>query len=185
MVLSNTRIQADLAPIRDQVLACMQCGTCTGSCPNAFAMDITPRHMWRMVLMGKTDALFQSKSFILCSSCYTCSLRCPRGLPLTEAMAALKRIAALENLKKYKASTLFYREFLESVRRHGRVQEMEFMTRYFLSMKNPFLPLKFTPLGLRLLGKGKISPSPPPKNAKRSLDAIFRKVEAMEREAEK
>jgi len=32
-----------LATIRNMVSACIQCGTCTGSCPNAFAMDLTPR----------------------------------------------------------------------------------------------------------------------------------------------
>ena len=40
----------DLAPIQKMVRACIQCGTCTGSCPNAYAMDITPRAMWRRVL---------------------------------------------------------------------------------------------------------------------------------------
>ena len=42
----------ELASVKEMVRACIQCGTCTGSCPNAFAMDYTPRHLWRMVLMG-------------------------------------------------------------------------------------------------------------------------------------
>jgi heterodisulfide reductase subunit C len=161
------------------VSACIQCGTCTGSCPNAFAMDLTPRQLWYNVLMGEKDTIFHSKTFSLCSVCYYCTLRCPRGLPLTEAMSALKQIAAKENLAPYKKSIQFYKSFMESVRRHGRVREMEFMTLYFLSMKNPFMPFQFAPLGLKLMGKGKVSFEIPSKG-NGDLEAIFRKVEVLE-----
>ena len=168
-----------LDTVRNMVSACIQCGTCTGSCPNAFAMDLTPRQLWRMVLLGKKKEIFQSRTFILCSACYYCTLRCPRGLTLTEAMGALKQIAVREDLKLYKKSIRFYKSFMDSVRRHGRVHEMEFMTLYFLSMKSPFLPLKFAPLGMKLMGKGKVSIEIPSKEPN-ALEAIFRKVEEME-----
>ena len=168
-----------LAPIKDMVQACIQCGTCTGSCPNAFAMDLTPRMLWRMVLLGQKDEIFQSRTFTLCSACYYCTLRCPRGLSLTEAMGKLKQIAAREDIKAHKKSIRFYKSFLDSVRRHGRVHEMEFMTLYFLSMKNPFAPLKFTPLGMKLMGKRKLSIEIPSREPN-SLESIFRKVEEME-----
>ena len=169
-----------LAPIRDMVNSCIQCGTCTGSCPNAFAMDLTPRQLWYNVLMGEKETIFHSKTFSLCSVCYYCTLRCPRGLPLTETMSALKQIAAKENLAPYKKSVRFYKSFMESVRRHGRVREMEFMTLYFLSMKNPFIPFKFAPLGMRLMAKGKVSLKIPSKGSG-ALEAIFRKVEELEK----
>jgi len=168
-----------LAPIQEMVQTCIQCGTCTGSCPNAFAMDQTPRQLWRMVLMGQKDVIFQSKTFALCSSCYYCTLRCPRGLLLTEAMGALKQIASRENLAKYRQSSLFYKSFIKSVRNHGRVREMEFMTLYFTSMKNPFVPFRFASLGMRLMLKKKISLQIPSKG-KRPLEAIFRKIEELE-----
>jgi heterodisulfide reductase subunit C len=172
-------ITGSLAKIRDMVSACIQCGTCTGSCPNAFAMDLTPRQLWYNVLMGEKETIFHSKTFSLCSTCYYCTLRCPRGLPLTETMGALKQIAAKENLAPYKKSIRFYKSFMESVRRHGRVREMEFMALYFLSMKNPFMPLQFAPLGMKLMSKGKISFETPSKG-KGDLEAIFRKVETLE-----
>ena len=62
-----------LSLVKDMVQSCVQCGTCTGSCPNAFAMDLTPRHLWRLALMGKTDEIFQSKTFDRCSACYYCT----------------------------------------------------------------------------------------------------------------
>jgi heterodisulfide reductase subunit C len=168
-----------LSRVQEMVQSCIQCGTCTGSCPNEFAMDITPRRLWRMVLMGMKEEIFESRTFALCSACYTCSLRCPRGLPLTEAMGALKQIAARENLSKYRQSSLFYQSFMESVRRHGRVREMEFMTLYFNGLKNPILPFRFASLGLRLMRKGKVHPQIPSKG-KGSLNAIFRKAQELE-----
>jgi heterodisulfide reductase subunit C len=168
-----------LADVRGMVQACIQCGTCTASCPNEFAMDATPRRLWRMVLVADWESIVSSKTFALCSACYQCSLRCPRGLPLTEAMAALKRIGNRESLPANRSGNLFYRNFIRSVRRHGRVRETEFMTLYFADMKNPLLPLRFAPLGLRLMGKGKIHIQIPSKGSGK-LEAIFAKVEAME-----
>jgi len=168
-----------LAPIQKMVRACIQCGTCTGSCPNEFAMDLTPRKMWRLVLMGQKEKILQSRTFILCSACYCCTLRCPRGLPLTEAMTALKQIAVRENTAACRRSTLFYKKFMESVRRHGRVREMEFMTLYFAALKNPFIPLQFATLGMRLMSRGKISIQFPSKG-KAHLDPLFKKVRELE-----
>ena len=177
--LLQDKLTASLEPIREMVQACIQCGTCSGSCPNEFAMDLTPRRMWRMVIMGQSEKIFESRTFILCSACYSCSLRCPRGLPLTDAMAGLKRIAARENLAPYRRSTLFTKTFLESVRRHGRVREMEFMTLYFSALKNPFIPLQFASLGMRLMRKGKVHPQLPSRGSGK-LDALFKRVEELE-----
>ena len=169
-----------LAAIFENVKACMQCGTCTGSCANADAMDYTPRELWRMVQLEMTDEIFQSKTFWLCSSCYYCTLRCPRGLKLTEAMGALKRLAVSQGKCKEKKSTKFYLTFLDNVRRYGRVREMDLMTRYFLSLKNPITPLGFTPLGVKLMVKGKISLQPPNLFSVGKMDAIYRKVRELE-----
>ena len=168
-----------LAGIQEMIRPCIQCGMCTASCPNEFAMDHTPRPPWRLGPPGPKDQNFHSKTFTLCSDCYTCSLRCPRGLPLTEAMDALKEIAARENLVAYKKSTLFYKNFINSVRRHGRVREMEFMTNYFSALKNPLAPFRFALLGIRLIKKRKIALQLPSKG-RRPLEAIFQKVEELE-----
>lgn len=165
--------------VRENIRACMQCGTCTSSCGSSYAMDYTPRQLWRMVQLGLTDEIFTSKTFALCSSCYFCTLRCPRGLPLTETIHALKQLAAAKGMAEKKGAR-FYRAFLETVRRYGRVREMELMTRYFISMKNPMLPLSFTPLGMKLMVKGKVSPEMPKLFGAGKLDAMFRKVEELE-----
>ncbi|NTV43502.1 MAG: heterodisulfide reductase [Syntrophobacteraceae bacterium] len=166
--------------IWEKVKACMQCGTCTGSCASSHAMDVTPRTLWRMVQFGLKDDIFNSKAFWLCSSCYYCTLRCPRGLPLTEAMGDLKRLAVNSGIRLEKRSPAFYRVFLDTVRRYGRVREMEMMGRYFLSIKNPIVPIAFTPLGIKLLLKGKVSPQIPSLFGTGKLDALYRKVQEVE-----
>lgn len=176
----DTPVSDPMTEVYDNIRACMQCGTCTGSCANAFAMDLTPRQMWRAVQLGFKDDIFNSKTFWMCSACYYCTLRCPRGLHLTETIAALKRIAIAEGRYKDKRSPTFYKTFMDTVRRYGRVREMELMGRYFLSLKNPITPISFTPLGVKLMLKGKISPQMPSFSGEGKLDAIFRKVREVE-----
>ena len=178
--LSEGRVEEDsMASIRENIKACMQCGTCTGSCGSAYAMDFTPRQMWRMVQLGLVDEILNSRTFSLCSSCYYCTLRCPRGLPLTETIHALKQLAVAKGIGE-KKGVRFYQTFLDTVRRYGRVREMELMARYFITMKSPMLPLSFTPLGMRLMMKGKVSPEMPKFFGPGKLDAIFRKVKELE-----
>ncbi len=172
--------QVALDHVRDMVSACIQCGTCSASCPNAMKMDLTPRKMWRLVIMGRLSDVMASRTFILCSDCYTCTLRCPRGLPLTAAMEALKGIAFARQEARHSSSRLFYEKFIQTVRRHGRIREMEFMTRYFTAMKNPMAPFRFAPLGLKLMGRGKVEMGFGG-SADIPLDALFDKVAALER----
>jgi heterodisulfide reductase subunit C len=175
-----------LNAISEKIKSCIQCGTCTASCPNEFAMDLTPRRLWRLVLMGETEAIFTSRTFTLCSACYSCTLRCPRGLPLTDAMLDLKQMAYRGRMTRYKPSTAFYGHFMDTIRRHGRIRETEFISRYFLTMtpSKPLLPLSYSGLGFKLLRKGKMAIEYPfAAPGKRSLENIFKKVESMEASA--
>ena len=168
-----------LAPVQEMIQSCIQCGTCSGSCPNEFAMDYTPRQLWRMVMLGQKEQIFHSRTFNLCSSCYSCTLRCPRGLPLTDAMHQLKLIALKENLHEYNKCNLFYKSFLDSIHRHGRVKEMNMMSQFFLSLSDPIAVLKFASLGLKLMSKRKLSLHLGTKDDL-PLDDIFKKVEEVE-----
>jgi heterodisulfide reductase subunit C len=173
-------VESLLDQVRESVRTCIQCGTCSGSCPNEFAMDFTPRKLWRLMLAGDADEVFDSRTFALCSACYYCTLRCPRGLPLTEAMATLKQAAFIARPTAFKVSRDFYKNFMGSVRRNGRVNEMEFMSLFFLSRKNPILPLRYAPLGIKFMAKGKVKPAIPKLSQSGPLESIFRKVEEME-----
>jgi heterodisulfide reductase subunit C len=169
-----------LDAVRTMISACIQCGTCTGSCPNALEMDLTPRKMWRLVILGRLADVMASRTFILCSDCYACTLRCPRGLPLTTAMEALKGIAFARREARHRSSRLFYEKFIQTVQRYGRIREMAFMTRYFMAMKSPVAPFRFAPLGLKLMGKGKVEMGLG-RSAATPLGALFEKVVDLER----
>ena len=77
----------------EQLLSCIQCGTCSASCPTAFAMDYTPRQLWQMVRLGMKEDVLSSRTFWLCTTCKSCQVRCPRGIPITDTMIALKEYA--------------------------------------------------------------------------------------------
>ena len=110
----------------------------------------------------------------------TNQIMAPPPYPWPKLWAHMARnTVARESLAKYRQSTLFYKHFLQSVRRHGRVNEMEFMAFYFAALKNPVIPLRYAPLGMTLVRKGKVSLRMPLK-ARRPLESIFRKVEALE-----
>jgi heterodisulfide reductase subunit C len=144
-------------------------------------MDYTPRQLWHMIRLGMVDDVLNSKTLWLCSTCYSCTLRCPRELPLTETMGALKRAAIRQEIQGFKESRNFYRAFVETVRRYGRSEEVEIMARYFLTT-NPLMAVDYVPLALTMLRKGKVKLSVPKIRGEGKLDKIFQKVEELERE---
>jgi heterodisulfide reductase subunit C2 len=172
---------ASLIPAGHQLSTCIQCGTCTASCPSAAAMDITPRQMWRMVQLGLVDEVLHSKTMWLCSVCYQCQARCPRGIPLTDTIAKLKQLAIQQQVKEWHESTTFYLAFAGVMRRYGRMREMEFMARYFMST-NPMEALGYATMGLTLFRRGKIRPEIPKLVGKGRLDDLFDRVAELEKQ---
>ena len=185
-VINLTAVKRDptfgdrLIPAAGQQLStCIQCGTCTASCPSAAAMDITPRKMWRMVQLGLVDEVLHSKSMWLCSICYQCQARCPRGIPLTETIAKLKQLAIQQHVKEWRTSTTFYLAFSSVMRRYGRMREMEFMAQYFLS-NNPLDALGYAGMGWTMLRRGKLRPELPKLTGPGRLDKLFDRVAELE-----
>jgi len=82
-----------VTPDWEALLSCMQCGTCSASCPTAFAMDYTPRQLWQMLQLGMEEEVLNSQTFWLCTVCKSCQVRCPRGISITDTMVALKEYA--------------------------------------------------------------------------------------------
>jgi Fe-S oxidoreductase len=100
--LDATTFNPDLAervtPEWEKLFSCMQCGTCTSSCPTAYAMDYTPRQLWQMLRLGMEQEVLNSQTFWLCTACKSCQVRCPRGISLTDAMIALKEYATRQGI---------------------------------------------------------------------------------------
>jgi len=82
-----------IAPDWEKLISCMQCGTCSSTCPTAYAMDYTPSQLWQMMRLGMEEEVLNSRTFWLCTVCKSCQVRCPRGISLTDTMIALKEYA--------------------------------------------------------------------------------------------
>jgi heterodisulfide reductase subunit C len=140
---------------RREVLECIQCGTCSASCPTAHAMDYTPRQIIAALRAGQLDKVLRSNTPWLCASCNYCTVRCPAEIQLTDFMYLLKRMAVKRNLNP-RGSAEFYKATVSTVDRYGRSAEMELMIRYYLSRLNPLGLLKLLPFGLRMIVRGRL-----------------------------
>ncbi len=144
-------------PGGESIRLCIQCGTCTASCPNADRMDHTPAQLIAMARAGMRDEVLRSNAMWYCLSCYLCTVRCPRGIKQTDVMHALESLAAREHLSPGQTSTPeMYRNFNHFVRTTGRLPELWFMTRYYLRT-NPLRAIGMIPLALKLLTHGRLS----------------------------
>jgi heterodisulfide reductase subunit C len=139
---------------RKEVLECIQCGTCSASCPTAFAMEYTPRQIIAAIRAGRLEKVLRSNTPWLCASCYYCTVRCPAGIQFTDLMYELKRMAVRRNLYP-SGSPDFYQAMVGTVERHGRSAETELMIRYYLGRLNPLGLLKLAPFGIKMLLRGR------------------------------
>lgn len=136
------------------IASCMQCGTCSGGCTNIDRMDMSPRTLVLMVQRGEWEKVIKSNSLWLCTSCYTCTSRCPRGVRPSDVIEAVKAIAIRQGIEN--DSTKFNQIFVELVQKRGILFEPELMQKYggLQAM------LEQAELGIKLAMKGKMSPFP-------------------------
>jgi heterodisulfide reductase subunit D len=95
----DVKFSEEVTPDLSVLRTCIQCGTCSASCPTAYAMDYTPRQLWKLIQLGLRDEVLNSRTFWLCTTCKACTVRCPRGIDLTQTMLMLKEYAVRESLK--------------------------------------------------------------------------------------
>ncbi len=74
----------------EKARSCLQCGTCTGSCPVAPFAGYGPREVMRLVLAGAGEEVLRPEVLYYCSACYSCSVRCPMGIRLTDVINVLR-----------------------------------------------------------------------------------------------
>jgi heterodisulfide reductase subunit C len=123
----------DRIPGAGRLNQCIQCGTCTASCPVSFAMDSTPRQVIAMFRAGAIEELLESRTIWVCASCYQCTMRCPADIRITELLYAFKRIAIDRGIFPRKFPVhVFAQTFAGMVKRYGRNYEVGLILRYFL-----------------------------------------------------
>ena len=76
------------------VLKCMRCGKCSGTCPSYDEMEYHPLQFVYMVERGEIEPLLNSKSLYKCLTCFACVERCPRNVEPAKVVEAV-RLAAV------------------------------------------------------------------------------------------
>lgn len=76
------------------VLKCMRCGKCSGTCPSYDEMEYHPHQFVYMVEKGDIETLMNSKSLYKCLTCFACVDRCPRNVEPAKVVEAV-RLAAV------------------------------------------------------------------------------------------
>ena len=143
-------------PGGEKIKECIQCGTCSASCPTSYAMDYTPREIIAAFRAGLLERVLTSNTVWLCASCYYCTVRCPSGIKLTDIMYELKRLGVEFGLVQEGAiAPVLSKTFVDMVDRYGRVPEIPLMMTVLLKT-NPLGILKMIPHGLKLFLRGRM-----------------------------
>ena len=144
------------------VKMCMQCGVCAGSCPLGNAWEHTPQKIFMMVRAGEREAVLNSDAMWMCTSCYNCIARCPRGLPITHIMHGLAHYAKRLGLSpKEQPTAKFAQLFWDNLVKKGRVNELKLgISLYFMNGISEGIKtsLKMKDIGLGMLKTKRMSP---------------------------
>jgi heterodisulfide reductase subunit C len=75
---------------KSETLVCFQCGTCHSSCPSGRYTSLNVRKIVR-------DSMKRDVSDVpelwMCTTCYNCQERCPRGIKVTDAIFLIRNEA--------------------------------------------------------------------------------------------
>jgi len=166
----------------ENIRHCLQCGLCSGNCPLSLYMDYTPRRLLHLSREGFKDEVLTSSSIWLCTTCYNCMVRCPKGINTTHLMYALKQRAIQEKLypKRFPIPEMA-RQFSRMVRKSGRITESWLIVRVL--MRTAFWRLfGMSSLGLKLIHAGRMSLKPEKIERRAEIAALLDSVAATKKE---
>lgn len=85
------RIQARQFARENGLFACIQCGKCTGGCPVSFKTALNIRDViYRLLTSGNGFELDGFEELWDCTTCNTCTSRCPKEVDPMEVMIGLR-----------------------------------------------------------------------------------------------
>jgi len=157
------------------VSRCYQCRKCTNGCPVRFALDVMPNQVMRMIQLGLEDELLRSKTIWVCASCQTCTTRCPNDIDIAHVMDTLRQMSRASGVPPGEANVVkFHKAFLDSVRRHGRVSELEMVGFYKLAALD-FFNFADTKVAWEMFKRGKLKLLPENIKNKAEVRKMFQK----------
>jgi len=78
----------------ESVALCFQCGTCTGACPSGRRTPYRIRSVVRRSVMGLKEDVIADDTIWMCTTCYECQERCPRGIKIVDVVKTVRNFAA-------------------------------------------------------------------------------------------
>ena len=159
---------------------CIQCGTCSGTCPVAGFMSHTPRRIIAMIRADRKEEVLRANTYWYCASCYQCTVRCPRGIDIAELMYALKRYSIWKTeYGKELIGPTFSETFIQTIMKSGRSYEPVLATTYLFSFGfQDMLQEAATATGLML--KGRMPLLPPRIKRLENFKRMVRKIVPVE-----
>ena len=136
--------------------SCIQCATCSATCPAVDFMDHTPRRLIAMINAGLEDEVLASNTYWTCASCYACSERCPKEIRPSELMYALKRYSIWKRrYRKDLVGPAFSRRFVRTILRNGKSYEPGYAPAFVFAggVTGAMREARFA---MRLMAKGRI-----------------------------
>jgi heterodisulfide reductase subunit C len=174
MTASTIEIESIGGGLASEVMRCYQCTKCSSGCPVAARSDLRPHEVVRLVQMGQREEVLASRFIWECTSCQTCTTRCPQLVDiaaLNDALRAMSRSAG-----KAAAETtvpVFNDAFLASVRNRGRVYELGLMAAYKLRTGRLMEDADKAPM---MLSKGKLPLLGSQVSGRAERQAMFRRA---------
>lgn len=134
-------------------------------------MDLPPNQLVRYVQLGQRDSVLKSETIWICASCITCSTRCPNDIDLAHVMDVLRRLSMEHGTVGLPRIEAFHRSFMEALSTHGRIHEIELITRYKIRTRTY---LEDARVGRELFVRGRINLLPERVQGLREVRDIIR-----------
>ena len=136
-------------------------------------MDHSPRVLNAMLTAGSYDDVLRSRAIWVCTGCYACTVECPKQIPVTESICALKRASMRAGVYPRRFITpVLARQFVRLVDRRGRSSEAWISLSLYLRTR-PFQLVRYAPVALRLMRRGRLPLRPDSVRKPAQLQRVF------------
>ena len=154
-----------------KVRDCYECKKCSAGCPVAFALDLVPHEVMKLVQYGQERRLLRSSTIWLCASCETCSTRCPNEIDIAAVMDGLRQMALERNESVGEPEVeMFHKSFLGGIKYTGKTNEPVLIGAYKALSRRLFDDLG---LGAVMVAKRKIKIMPRVVKDRAAIRRIF------------
>ena len=157
---------------RTSFMRCLQCRSCSSSCPFYSAMDLGPHRVIRLLQLGQFQRAMESTTIWVCVGCDTCASNCPMAIEISSVMDVLRQYALDAGVTISMPEILnLHNEILGSIKRYGRTHKLEIMLRYKVKKR---AWLEDMNVGLKMLSKRKLHLLPSKVQAESEIQEMFR-----------